>query len=214
MISAKIGRALANRVLLVAIIFGGAFAGATLQAAPDAPIFPEKTLTLYADSPNNTVGGIIHLRNDSNKEDQSISLTAGDFISKTTEKGLNAKVLFLGPGDSAGKPIFETTLAKKKASRYGSKSATYGRPGNRRRPCTTRGRKSARSKPLSIVLNVKLVGGATDKPEIQFHEGVDQQVTSTHRENGTLTITVGGATPVEGSGKTSNVSPSIPSSSR
>src|SRR5262245_277536 len=98
----------ASAVVLLVGVFNAAVVAPTVAASP-APLFPEGTLTLSADNANNTASGILHLRNDSD-QDRSIVLTSGDFVSRTTRKGLNAKAVFLGPKDTAGQAILDATL--------------------------------------------------------------------------------------------------------
>jgi hypothetical protein len=59
---------------------------------------------------SDTTSTWLYLRNDSTAT-ITVSLSAGDFISKTTGKALGAQITFTGPGESSPKPIYATSLA-------------------------------------------------------------------------------------------------------
>lgn len=65
--------------------------------------------TLVVDPASNSASGLLYLRNNS-KSPTTFSLTAEDFVSKTTGKRLGAKTSFAAAtADGAGKPLYETT---------------------------------------------------------------------------------------------------------
>jgi hypothetical protein len=68
---------------------------------PARAIFAEQIMTLSVDPSTNAASGIIHLAN-TTREELPISLSASDFVSSMTLKGLNAKVAFSAPTQTSG----------------------------------------------------------------------------------------------------------------
>jgi hypothetical protein len=143
------------------------------------PLFPQQTVTLAVDAASNTASGIIYLHN-SRREELPVSLSAEDFRSLTTNKGLNAKVLFSAVGQTtAGQQIYETRIPPQSTTSLRLDLTNFWEAGeatarlfNYAEPIgTVRGFKS---KPPFLV---KLVVPTPDNPELEFTKGQTRRFT-------------------------------------
>ena len=162
---------------------------ATGGRATESPIFPAKFATLYVDGANNLAGGIIHLHNDTEKE-LSISLVARDFISKTTNKGLNAKTVFFGPADSTGQPILKAKISAKETLAVRIDVSNLWEAGESEATLYNHGVEIGKLVALKYrpPFNVKLVSATPDKPELSFYDKKRQQITLRNEDNMTYTV--------------------------
>jgi hypothetical protein len=174
-------------LIVVLLIAASAIDGAWAATGP--LIFPEKSVTLYVDPANNTAGGVMHLHNDTDKK-LNISLTARDFVSLTTHKGLNAKVVFLGPKDSAGQSIFEASIPAKRQFEVRVEVTNLWEAGESETTLYNHGDEIGTIKALKYrpPFNVKLVSASPDKPELSFYKGEAQSLTLRNEDGMTYVI--------------------------
>ena len=188
MIHTRTIRIAARGVWLLAVSLNLAFVATGAGATP-TPIFPENTITLSVDSANNTASGILHLHNDTDQE-LTISLTAGDFISQNTKKGLNAKVVFLGPTDTTGHVILQAPVPKKSRLPVRIEVTNLWEAGESVATLYDHGDAIGTIKVLKYrpPFNVKLVTSSNDKPELSFSKGKPQQLTLRNDDGMTYTV--------------------------
>lgn len=186
----RTARAYTSSGVLLVVVFNAAMV-APANAADPVSILPDDTLSLSADNASSTASGILHLRNDTD-EDRPVTLTAGDFVSRTTKKGLNAKTVFFGPRDAAGQSILDTTVPKKSRLAVRVDVTNIWEAGESAAPLYNQGGRVGTIKVVKYrpPFNVKLATASNDKPELSFSKGVPQQLALRNDDAMTYTVLV------------------------
>jgi len=165
-------------------IFTGGLAGFLLLipfsqglARQDLPRLLQSTTVFTVDPSSNTASGLLHLRND-RAVDVRVHITSGDFISKTTKKGLNAKATFFGLGDKPGAQALEVKLRPGEVLPIRVEVTNVWEAGESEAQILANGATIGTLRVLKYRLpfNVKLIAPNPDKPELAFVEGDPHQL--------------------------------------
>ena len=184
-------------IKILPVIFGIAACSLCWAASGPQPQLVGPELTLSVDPTTNTAGGLLYLSNRSDKE-ISLSLSADDFKSQTTNLGLNTKVVFAAPLQPTGQPVYEaklpvgeTTTVKVEVSNFLEAGEATAHLCNFGEPIGT-----LRATKWRPAFAVKVVSPTPDKPEFAFTKGVTRQITL--KNDDAMTYPVAVAAEVDG----------------
>src|SRR6185295_12100001 len=95
-----------NQIFCLSLSVIAALVFPTVSARAQQPSVLESP-TIFVDPATNASSIVLRIRNTTNKRIVNVSLSAGPFISRTTQLDTGARALFSGPKDTAGKPTYD-----------------------------------------------------------------------------------------------------------
>ena len=155
--------ALATGLLPTASIWAG--------LAAQSPELMRRTVVLSADPASNSATGILHLRDTSGRS--RIHLTAGEFRSVSTGKGVNAPVSFFAPDSQKGTPVLRLDLPAGEVVPVRVEVTNLWEAGESEDTLYADGSPLGTLRVLKyrVPFNVKLVAPNPDQPELTFTRG-------------------------------------------
>lgn len=154
---------------------GNSGSAASVPEKPSVHVL--KTVTLAVDPVTNAASGIVQLTNPTNA-DVNLSLYASDFVSCTTGRGLNSKVVFSVPVKGAGQEVLETQIKANETLTLKVEATNLWEAGDSLAEIfsheTSLGK--LRASKYRPAFAVKLDSATPDKPEIEFTNGKPQEI--------------------------------------
>jgi hypothetical protein len=141
------------------------------------PLFTPTTLTLNVDASANTASGTIHLKNLTDRE-TTVALSASDFVNQTTNRYLNASVLFVNGGGTPGKQLLDVTVLPGKVVTVRVDVSNAWEAGESRATLYSNGDSIGAIDllKLRVPFNVKIVAANPDLPVLTFRRNQPTQL--------------------------------------
>ncbi len=133
---------------------------------------------MVVDPSTNTAVGLLHLKYQA-EGDTAVSLSIGDFISKTTGRGMGASVSFATPGESNGSRVYEPVeLVPGKSVTVEITARNVWEAGESEADLYNNGNKIGTVKAVKyrVPFAIKLAVATSDLPEIAFQKGEEQRI--------------------------------------
>ena len=139
--------------------------------AAQSPELLRRTVVLSADPASNSAAGILHVRDTSGRG--RIYLTAGEFTSVSTGKGVNAQVSFFLPDSQKGTPVLRLDLPAGEVVPVRVEVTNLWEAGELEDTLFADGKPLGTLRVLKyrVPFNVKLVAPNPDLPELTFTRG-------------------------------------------
>jgi hypothetical protein len=151
----------------------------TLVTKPYSPAMAQQPVTLLrpitvltVDSGGRSSSALIHLRNSGSAAAQ-VDLSVGEFVNRTTAKGINAKAMLFGPRDSTGAQVLRLDVPPRAVVHVRVEASNLWEAGESEAALLANGDTlgTLRAVKYLVPFNVKLRAGTSDPAEFSFVQG-------------------------------------------